>query len=81
MQVSPDGPSGAFARCLDPHDLCAAKLVRGEGKDLEFVGALVEADLIDPVSLVRICKKLPVGEVRRDIAIRRAQVFLPDRKQ
>lgn len=77
VQVAPDGPGGAFARCLDPHDLCAAKLVRGEGKDLEFVGALVEAGLIDPASLVRICKKLPVSEARRDITIKRAQAFLP----
>ncbi|MHA6695769.1 DUF6036 family nucleotidyltransferase [Homoserinimonas sp. A520] len=75
--VAPDGPGGALARCLDPHDLCAAKLVRGEAKDLEFVDALVEAGLIDPVSLVRICKKLPVSEIRRDITIKRAQAFLP----
>lgn len=77
VQVAPDGPGGAFARCLDSHDLCAAKLVRGEGKDLEFVGALVEAGLIDPASLVRVCKKLPVGEARRNITIKRAQAFLP----
>lgn len=50
---------------------------RGEGKDLEFVGVLVEAGLIDPASLVHVCKKLPVGEARRDITIKRAQVFLP----
>lgn len=76
VQVAPDGPSGPLGRCLDPHDLCAAKLVRGEEKDLEFVGALVEAGLIDPASLVRICKKLPVSESRRDVTIRRAQAFL-----
>jgi hypothetical protein len=73
--VAPDGPEGPLARCLDPHDLCAAKLVRGEEKDKDFVGALVEAGLIDPSSLVRICKKLPVGEPRRDITIKRAQAF------
>jgi hypothetical protein len=76
VQVAPDGPNGPLARCLDPHDLCAAKLVRGEEKDLEFVGALVEAGRIDPASLVRICKKLPVSESRRDVTIRRAQAFL-----
>ena len=76
VQVAPDGPGGPLARCLDPHDLCAAKLVRGEGKDLEFVGALVEVGLISPASLVRICKKLPVSDSRRDVAIRRAQAFL-----
>ena len=76
VQVTPDGPDGAFGSCLDPHDLCAAKLVRGETKDLEFVDALVGASLIDPASLVRICKKLPVSEVRRDITIKRAQAIL-----
>ena len=70
-------PDGPLARCLDPHDLCAAKLVHGEAKDLEFVDALVGAGLIDPASLVRVCKKLPVSEARRDITIRRAQAFLP----
>lgn len=75
--VAPDGPEGAVARCLDPHDLCAAKLVRGEEKDLEFVGALVEASLIDPASLLRICKTIPVRERRRDVTIKRAQAFLP----
>ncbi|MET4638372.1 DUF6036 family nucleotidyltransferase [Mycetocola sp. 2940] len=77
VQVAPDGPSGPLARCLDPHDLCAAKLVRGEEKDIEFVDALVEAGMIDPLSLVRICKKLPVSDARRAITIKRAQAFLP----
>lgn len=78
VQVAPDGPGGAIARCLDPHDLCAAKLVRGEEKDIEFVDALVEAGIIDPVSLVRICKKLSIAETRRYITIKRAQAFLPN---
>jgi hypothetical protein len=76
VQLAPDGPNGALARCLDPHDLCVAKLVRGDDKDIEFVEALVAAGLIDPVSLVRICKKLPVSDTRRSITIRRAQAFL-----
>lgn len=76
VQVAPDGPSGPLAQCLDPHDLCAAKLVRGESKDIEFVHALVRAGLIDAASLVRICKKLPAGDTRREIAIRRARAFL-----
>jgi hypothetical protein len=76
VQVAPDGPSGPLARCLDPHDLCAAKLVRGDRKDIEFVDALVGAGLINSAALVRICKKLPVSDTRREIAIRRAQNFL-----
>ncbi|TFC82416.1 DUF6036 family nucleotidyltransferase [Cryobacterium sp. TMT3-29-2] len=72
VQLASDGPNGALARCLDPHDLCTATLVRGDEKDLEFVDALVEAGLIDPVPLVRICKNLSVTDTRRNIAIQRA---------
>lgn len=76
VQMAADGPDGPLAQCLDPHDLCAAKLVRGEEKDTEFVGALVDAGIIDATSLVRICRKLPITEIRRYITIRRAQAFL-----
>jgi hypothetical protein len=77
VQMAPDGRDGSLARCLDPHDLCAAKLVRGEDKNNEFVDALAEAGLIDPGSLERICKKLPVTDTRRNISIKRTQAFLP----
>lgn len=33
--------------CLDPHDLCAAKLIANRAKDHEFVGALLEVGLVD----------------------------------
>ena len=33
--------------CLDVHDLCAAKLCAGREKDLNFVGALLAANLVD----------------------------------
>jgi len=75
--VAPDGPGGSLAQCLDPHDLCAAKLVRGDPKDKEFVNSLVEAGLIDPATLVRVCKKIPVGEARRGVTISRAEAWLP----
>jgi len=32
--------------CLDPHDLCAAKLTAGREKDTTFVRALLQAGLI-----------------------------------
>ena len=35
------------ARCLERHDLIIAKLVAGREKDVEFVTALVAADLVD----------------------------------
>ena len=32
---------------LESHDLCAAKLCAGREKDLNFVRALIESDLVD----------------------------------
>ena len=44
-----DSSTGAVGWCLDPHDLCAAKLIAGREKDLAFVEAAVVHRLIDPV--------------------------------
>lgn len=38
----------ANARFLDKHDLVVSKLVAFRAKDLEFVAALVETDLVEP---------------------------------
>ena len=43
---------GSIGLCLDPHDLCAAKLGRNDIKDREFVDALIGASLIDPAVLL-----------------------------
>lgn len=42
---------GAVAICLEPHDLAAAKLVAGREKDREFVTALLDAGLLDVMTL------------------------------
>jgi uncharacterized nucleotidyltransferase DUF6036 len=46
-----DDTGHAWARCLEPHDLCIAKLVAGREKDIDFVAALIRAQLIDPTKL------------------------------
>lgn len=38
---------GTTALCLEPHDLCVAKLAAGRVKDYEYVTALIEAGLLD----------------------------------
>ncbi|WP_458041430.1 MULTISPECIES: DUF6036 family nucleotidyltransferase [Bacteria] len=50
VEVPTEGPDGAarLGLCLEPHDLCVAKLVAHRQKDRDFVGALLDADLIDP---------------------------------
>lgn len=39
--------NGRTGSCLEPHDLCAAKLLAGRAKDREFVSALLDAGLVD----------------------------------
>jgi hypothetical protein len=42
-----DPTTEAVGWCLDPHDLCASKLIAGREKDLDFVEAAVVHRLID----------------------------------
>lgn len=44
--VRSEATNNATGLCLDPHDLCAAKLMAHRTKDFAFVRALVEAHLI-----------------------------------
>lgn len=43
--------------CLDPHDLCIAKLAAYRSKDREFVAAMIEAHLIDPQIVGSWCER------------------------
>ncbi|MDI3195821.1 hypothetical protein QK290_15775 [Pseudarthrobacter sp. AL07] len=49
--VRNEATNNATGLCLEPHDLCAAKLMAHREKDFEFVRALVLARLIDPAIL------------------------------
>ncbi|CAB4955997.1 MAG: hypothetical protein F2840_09265 [Actinobacteria bacterium] len=44
--AGPTGHPRFTGWCLEPHDLCAAKLCAGREKDLNFVRALIEAKLV-----------------------------------
>ena len=50
--AGPTGHPRFTGWCLEPHDLCAAKLCAGREKDLNFVRALIEADLVNRVVIV-----------------------------
>jgi hypothetical protein len=39
--------NGVTALCMEPHDLCVAKLLAGREKDVAFVLALLSAGLVD----------------------------------
>lgn len=46
-------PAGDFTGyCLEPYDLCIAKLVANREKDIGYVSALIDAGIIDPEQLV-----------------------------
>lgn len=45
--AAPSGAPRFTGWCLDKDDLCVAKLVAGREKDLNFVGALLDAGLVD----------------------------------
>jgi hypothetical protein len=59
--------------CLEPHDLCAAKLCAAREKDLNFVRALIGADLVDR-DVVR--QRLGSVEPKYSAAARRAVAWL-----
>lgn len=63
--------------CLDKHDLCVAKLCALREKDRNFVGALLDAQLVDADVLVERLSQLPT---RFAEAAARAKTWLVDRK-
>lgn len=48
VSVRNENTINATGLCLDPYDLCAAKLIAGREKDYAFVTALLEHDFINP---------------------------------
>lgn len=56
--------------CLEPHDLCAAKLIAGRPKDYRFVGALLKSGLVDAQIIVARLETIVDDDDRRDIALR-----------
>jgi hypothetical protein len=65
--------------CLEPHDLAASKLAAGREKDLEFVGALLDAGLIGLEVLAERVAGLPRDRVLPGF-LRRAERFVEERR-
>jgi hypothetical protein len=65
VRVEPSTQPGSVGLCLEPHDLCAAKLARFEPNDREFVDALVDSGLVNAsaiserIALIRDPRFLP----------------------
>jgi hypothetical protein len=59
VRFSPPGAEPGCGWCLDVYDLSASKLAAGRAKDYEFVGALLDAGLIDIPNLLARVSLLP----------------------
>lgn len=64
--VRNEATNNATGLCLEPHDLCAAKLMAHREKDFEFVEALIEARLIDPTVLAQRLASINLASVESD---------------
>ena len=74
----PPGAEPGRGLCLEAHDLAAAKLAAGRPKDYEFVGALLDAGLIDREVLTERIAQLPRDRVS-PVFLRRAAMWLASR--
>ncbi len=71
--AAPGGQPVFTGWCLDKEDLCVAKLCAFREKDLEFVGALVKAGLVDRAT---ISGRLPTIPARYRSAVERAAAWI-----
>ena len=69
VTVNNANTSGRAGLCLDPHDLCVAKLIAGRPKDHLFVGALLEHDLVDARTIADRLETVVNDDVLRDRAL------------
>jgi len=71
--AGPSGTSQFIGWCLDKEDLCVAKLCALREKDQNFVGALLDAGLVDSAI---IGTRLRCLDVRHEVAAERALAWL-----
>ncbi|MDJ0318978.1 DUF6036 family nucleotidyltransferase [Pseudarthrobacter sp. PS3-L1] len=64
--VRNEATNNATGLCLEPHDLCTAKLMAHREKDFEFVRALMLARLIDPAILKERLASIDISVVESD---------------
>ena len=66
--VSTPAMNGVTALCMEPHDLCVAKLLAGREKDIAFVRALLAAGLVDRSTILARLDDAEVADLVRDRA-------------
>lgn len=56
--------------CLEPHDLCCAKLLANREKDRDFVSSLIEHNMVSTSTIrERVMTQVHVSQEHRDIAL------------
>ena len=53
LSYSNENTGGVTGLCLERHDLCVAKLAANREKDLDFVGSLLRAGVVDADTVIR----------------------------
>ena len=69
VRVSNANTSHRSGLCLEPHDLCVAKLIAGRVKDFLFVRALLERGLVNPGLMTDRLLTVSNDDIRRERAI------------
>ncbi|MCZ9880215.1 hypothetical protein NFJ07_00275 [Arthrobacter sp. B2a2-09] len=69
VKVNNANTNGRTGLCLEPHDLCAAKLIAGRIKDRIFVKALLEHGLVDADTIASRLETIRNDDIRRDRAL------------
>lgn len=70
VPVANANTNGRTGLCLDPHDLCLAKLAAARQKDYTFVGSLIEAGLVDPAVMSARVQDMTTADPRTHVSIR-----------
>lgn len=74
--AAPSGSPRFTGWCLDKEDLCVSKLAAFREKDLNFVGALIDAGLVDVTVIAARLSDVPAEHLE---AIERGRIWLCDR--
>lgn len=69
VKVNNANTSNRTGLCLEPHDLCVAKLIAGRVKDHQFVGALVEHGLVNRELIAERLLTVVNDDIRQDRAL------------
>jgi hypothetical protein len=69
VSVRGPGTNGRTGPCLDAHDLCIAKLAASREKDFRFVGALLDAELVQLDVMAERARALPSMKARTRASI------------